>query len=306
MFLWQLENWGKMLLASKQAEKIFNVDNIQVEKRCIGMWQYGLFILAIELEKIWNKETFKKLEELTKNNNCLFFQVETLKYNDANDCIFSELFKVDLGFYKKFITEYTAVINLEKDEDEILSLMKPKGRYNIKLAQKKEVEVKSVEKTLDNIKLYYNLMLETTLRDNFSGNSIDYYINFLNKIENSELLLAYKDEKVIAWGIFTFDKEVSIYYYWASTSNKNYRNLMAPYLLQWEAIKIAKNNKSKLFDFLGVSSPGSEEDSLSGVTNFKKKLTLDIRKVSEWYIFIRKPFTYKFFNILRKIKKILK
>jgi lipid II:glycine glycyltransferase (peptidoglycan interpeptide bridge formation enzyme) len=56
---------------------------------------------------------------------------------------------------------------------------------------------------------------------------------------------------------------------------------MAPYLLQWEAIKIAKNNKSKLFDFLGVSSPGSEEDSLSGVTNFKKKLTLDIRKVSE-------------------------
>jgi lipid II:glycine glycyltransferase (peptidoglycan interpeptide bridge formation enzyme) len=76
--------------------------------------------------------------------------------------------------------------------------MKPKGRYNIKLAQKKEVEVKSVEKTLDNIKLYYNLMLETTLRDNFSGNSIDYYTNFLNKIENSELLLAYKDEKVIA------------------------------------------------------------------------------------------------------------
>jgi lipid II:glycine glycyltransferase (peptidoglycan interpeptide bridge formation enzyme) len=46
--------------------------------------------------------------------------------------------------------------------------MKPKGRYNIKLATKKGVEVKEVEKIDENIEKYYNLMLETTSRDNFN------------------------------------------------------------------------------------------------------------------------------------------
>jgi len=41
-------------------------------------------------------------------------------------------------------------------------------------------------------------MLETTSRDNFSGNNLEYYITFLEKLENSELLLAYKDDIVIA------------------------------------------------------------------------------------------------------------
>jgi hypothetical protein len=36
------------------------------------------------------------------------------------------LVKIDFGFYKKFINQYTAVIDLEKTEEEILALMKPK------------------------------------------------------------------------------------------------------------------------------------------------------------------------------------
>jgi hypothetical protein len=36
-------------------------------------------------------------------------------------------------------------------------------------------------------------MLETTSRDNFTGNSLQYYAYFLEFIKHSELLLAYKD-----------------------------------------------------------------------------------------------------------------
>lgn len=71
-------------------------------------------------------------------------------------------------YYKKFITPYTALIDVTQTEDEILSLMKPKWRYNIKLASKKWVKVQKVEKTDENIKIYYDLMMETTSRDNFS------------------------------------------------------------------------------------------------------------------------------------------
>ena len=312
MSIWQTKDWWKMLLVTNQVEQIFNIWKIQVEKRSIGMWQYWLFILGIDLEEIWDKKIFKELEELTKTSNCLFFQIETLNYNKlqsentVEENIYENLFKINKWYYKKFITEYTAVINLEKTEDEILSLMKPKGRYNIKVAQKKGIEVKVVEKSEKNIQKYYDLMLETTSRDNFSWHSLNYYKNFLEKIENSKLLLAYKDEEVIAGWVFVFDKEISIYYYWASTSKKEYRNMMAPYLLQWEAIKIAKNQKSKIYDFLWIAPLWVTNHSLSWVTSFKWKLTQDFREVSEGYIFIRKPFLYKLLNIFRKIKNNIK
>ena len=304
MFLWQTKEWWKMLLEGNQVEKIFYIWKIQIEKRSIGMWQYWLFILGVNLEQILNTKTFTKLEKIIKDSDCLLFQIETLDYNKWKNIIHKNLFKLKKWYYKKFINEYTAVIDLKKTEDEILKEMKPKGRYNIKIAQKKEIEIKEVEKKVSNIKLYYNLMLETTSRDNFNGHSIEYYTSFLTNINNSKLLLAYKNWEVIAWWIFVFNKEVSIYYYWASTSKKEYRNMMAPYLLQWKAIQIAQNTNSKMYDFLWVAPEWVKNHTLSWVTTFKWKLTKDFRKVSEWYIYIKKPFLYFILNIFRKMKKI--
>jgi lipid II:glycine glycyltransferase (peptidoglycan interpeptide bridge formation enzyme) len=76
--------------------------------------------------------------------------------------------------------------------------MKPKGRYNIKLAKKKGVIAKRVEKTKENIKLFYNLITETSSRDNFNSNSLNYYKVFLEKILSSELIFAYKNNKLIS------------------------------------------------------------------------------------------------------------
>ena len=205
-------------------------------------------------------------------------------------------------YYKIFITPYTAIIDLSKGEEDILKDMKPKGRYNIKLAWKKWVEVKEVEKNNKNIKQFYNLMKQTTWRNWFAWNKLDYYIKFLEQIENSKLLLAYFEDKVIAGWIFIFDKEVSIYYYWASTSDVKYRNLMAPFLLQWEAIKIAKKSWSKIYDFLWVANPWNKKSSLSWVTDFKMKLTKEKINVSESFIYVNKKIFYTVIKLLRKIK----
>lgn len=287
-----------MLKASNQADEIFEINWIQIEKRKVSMWEYGLFILWFEKELNWND--VNKLIELCKKENALFIQLETISYGNNSKL---QILDFKSWYYKKFITPYTAVINTKETEEEILAKMKPKGRYNIKLATKKWVEVKEVEKTDANIQEYYNLMLETTSRDSFSWNSIDYYKTFLNSLNQSKLLLAYVDEVVVAGWIFTFDKEVSIYYYWASTSNKQYRNLMAPYLLQWEAIKIAKNMWSKLYDFLWVATPGDTNSELAWVTDFKLKLSADVRNISDSYIWINKWFKYFLINLLRKLKR---
>jgi lipid II:glycine glycyltransferase (peptidoglycan interpeptide bridge formation enzyme) len=41
------------------------------------------------------------------------------------------------SYYKKFITPYTAVIDLKPSEDDIMMSFKQKCRYNIRLSAKK-------------------------------------------------------------------------------------------------------------------------------------------------------------------------
>ena len=289
--IWQTRIWWEMLTSSWQAEEVFHVSGIQIEKRKVAMWEYWLFALWVSDKQLQN---IKKLDliDLCKKYKCLFIQIETLDYlNNIPLEIFSS------GYYKKFITPYTAVIDLEKSEEEILANMKPKGRYNIRLAEKKWVKCEMVEKSDWHIQKFYDLMTETTSRDKFSWHSFEYFKNFLNTLENSELILAYYEDQVIAGGVFVFDTEVSIYYYWAS--GNTHRNLMAPYLLQWSAIKIAKDRKSKLYDFLWVATPWDENDPLVWVTSFKKKLTKDIRRVSQSSIYINKTLKYSAIKLLK-------
>lgn len=299
--IWQEENWKKLLIKTNQVDKIIQLDNFSVEKRSIGLWNFGLFILGFS----WsiNSELSKKLIDLCKKEQALFIQIETNNYYENN--ILAENNFTE-WFYKKFITQYTAVIDLSKSIDDILANMKPKWRYNIKVAHKKWVEALIVDKTEKNISDYYKLMNETTSRDNFSWNTLNYYINFLNTIKDSKLILAYKDWVAIAGWIFVFWKEVSIYYYWASTSKKEYRNLMAPYAVQFLAIQEAKNRESKVYDFLWIAWPNEKNSELSWVTDFKLKLTKDTRAVSQSFIWINKRFHYTMLVLIKRIKKILK
>lgn len=305
MSIWQTNPWKKLLITSHQASDVFEVDWITIEKRSLWLKQFWLFALWIEnLEKI-NQD---KLIELCKKENCLFVQVES--FNLETPPVFQTPPSVEgelkgefsPWYYKKFITPYTAIIDLEKSEEEILAIMKPKWRYNINLAIKKWVEVLQVEKNEENIKIFHDLMRQTTERDWFSWNNLEYYKNFLEIIPESSLIFTKIWDKILSAWIFIFDKEVSIYYYWASTSDKEFRNLMAPYLMQWFAIGKAKSIWSKYYDFLWVATPNDKNSPLAWVTDFKLKFTPDIRKVSESYIWVNKKFLYFIFKILKQIK----
>lgn len=299
--IWQTKNWQKLLKETNQVDKIINLGGFSIEKRSLWMWQYGLFILGFSWKIDENLE--KELINLCKKEQALFVQLETNNYSWSLVVWWK---KFQEWYYKKFITPYTAIIDLSQSIDDILSLMKPKWRYNIRLTEKKWVDARIVEKNDKNIKEFYDLMNETTSRDNFSWNTFEYYKSFLNILENSELILAYKDWIAIAWGIFVFSNEESIYYYWASTSKKEYRNLMAPYAVQFLAIWEAKNRWSKIYDFLWIATPWDKNSELSWVTDFKLKLTKDSRAVSQSFIWINKRFHYTMLVLIRKIKKILR
>lgn len=301
MSLWQTSSWQDMLVASGQSEEYFVIEQdientklapVFVEKRRVSLGEYGLFVIGLERE--YNEELQESLSSLCKEENCLFIQVETLNYNKQDTT--QKIGK----YYKKFIPPHTAIIDLTRSSDDILAAMKQKGRYNIRLATKKGVVVEQVEKNPHNIDIFCKLMSETTSRDNFAGNTREYYEIFLSSLDESQLFFAYFENQVIAAGIFVFTSEIAFYYYGASANSQ--RNLMAPYLLQWTTIEHAKKRGCQIYDFLGVASPGDTNSPLSGVTYFKLKLTPDIRGVSDSYLYIHKKWKYTVISLLKKLK----
>ena len=179
--------------------------------------------------------------------------------------------------------------------------MKPKGRYNIKLARKKWVVVEQMDSHIWNITKFHKLMSETTARDSFAGNTLEYYKVFLESLENAQMFFAYHEQEIIAAGIFVVEGDVMTYYYGASSNHK--RNLMAPYLLQWTAIEHAMKRGWKIYDFLGVAGDDEVNSSLSWVTDFKMKLSPKKTLVSGSSLYVNNKWKYILISLLRKLKK---
>jgi peptidoglycan pentaglycine glycine transferase (the first glycine) len=161
----------------------------------------------------------------------------------------------------------TLVVNLEKSEKEILAQMKQKGRYNIRIAKKKNV-ILNEEKDIEN---FWELMKETTKRDGFMSCKKHVYSDLLKSFGSNSVLFIAKDEtgEILAGAIFTIVNNIAMYNYGASSNRK--RNFMAPYLLQWEGIKWAKSKNAKLYDFLGIAPENDEYHKLNNVSSFKFK-----------------------------------
>lgn len=188
------------------------------------------------------------------------------------------------GFYSShlgFQPEDTLLLDLTQTEDEILAQMKPKGRYNIRLAEKKGVQIRIADpskpkKFAADLSAFHKILHETTTRDQFYGHKKVVYQNMLEilcgdggKIPLARLYLAEYEGRIIAGIVATFYLDTAIYYYGASSNA--HRNVMAPYLLQWQAICDARKLGLKHYDFLGIAPPEAKKHAWAGVTDFKLK-----------------------------------
>lgn len=80
------------------------------------------------------------------------------------------------------------------------------------------------------------------------------------------------EEKVIAMTISVLYSDTALYYYGASTSEKEARKLASSYLTLWESMIFAQKNGAKYYDLFGVADPENPNDPLAGVSQFKQKL----------------------------------
>ncbi len=166
----------------------------------------------------------------------------------------------------------TIFLNLKKTQEELLSRMKPKTRYNIRLAARRGVQVDSCG--LENIDIWYDLYDQTSGRNGIRSNDKAYFRDVLetraadtNSPADVELLIASKEHQPLAAMFFVSTAERATYLYGASSNNN--RRDMAPYALQWEAVKKAQQKGCAEYDMFGVSSKPDPSHPLYGLYRFK-------------------------------------
>jgi lipid II:glycine glycyltransferase (peptidoglycan interpeptide bridge formation enzyme) len=198
------------------------------------------------------------------------------------------------------------VIDITKSEEELLAEMKSKTRYNIKLANKRGVKVLPISYTPE-AKSYIDEFLRLTkimaARQGIVAHDEKYYRKMLEVIPGDilKLYIAEYEGKIIAANLMVFYGDTCVYLHGASDDQA--RNVMAPYLLQWQAIKDAKVAGCKKYDLGGISI-----NKWKGITRFKLGFSLATEPVEfpGSYDIVISPVKYGVYRSIQKLKNLLK
>lgn len=207
-------------------------------------------------------QLYNEIDAICRKNRAVFLKLEPDIWEDDQE---SAPFPFEkLVSSKSIQPRRTVIASLQGSEEEILARMKPKTRYNIRLAEKKGVVVRASEDIAG-----FQRMAETTARrDAFGVHTLEYYQTFYQLFHPSrscELLMAFYEEKALASLFVARNGERAYYLYGASYELE--RNRMPTYLLQWEAMKWARSYGCRDYDLWGI--PDFEEDKLE--TSFQEK-----------------------------------
>lgn len=166
----------------------------------------------------------------------------------------------------------TLMIDLTLSEEDLLKQMKPKGRYNIKIAERNNVEVE-IDSSQAGIGNFLSLYRQTTQRNEFEGKSESYFKRLFPHIEKngcSEVFTAFVKDEPVASALVIFYGDRATYFFGGSAGK--HKEKMAPYLLHWKIIQHAKQKGYKSYDLWGIAPEGKEDHAWHGITQFKKKL----------------------------------
>jgi peptidoglycan pentaglycine glycine transferase (the first glycine) len=162
----------------------------------------------------------------------------------------------------------TVILDLQPEEDALLAAMKPKTRYNIRLAQKHGVTVR--EGLEQDLPLLYRMYAETAYRDSFVIRSEDYYRDIWGAMMHAgrarPLIAEVEGLPVAALILFQFAGRG---WYLFGMSRASHREKMPNHLLQWEAMRWLKNRGCSAYDLWGAPDVFNSSDPMWGVFQFK-------------------------------------
>jgi peptidoglycan pentaglycine glycine transferase (the first glycine) len=190
-----------------------------------------------------------------------------------------------------------------KGEEELLSQMHQKTRYNIRLAEKKGVSIKE-----GNVSDFLKLNNQTTERDKFVSHPDSYYQKMSELLPDNFIKIwsAEYEGKILSSNIVLYFGDTATYTH-GTSSNEN-RELMAPHLLQWEIIKHAKSKGFKNYDFYGVNPEDEEHSgykkSWQGISRFKAGFGGKLICYPKSFDLIYNNSWYSLYRLTQKLRRI--
>jgi len=247
--------------------------------------------LKVKSEK---QDIYSVLLDYLRNKKCIFFRMEPQDAPDGAEKVYD------------FNPRATLILDLNKIPDNLLGTMHQKTRYNINLAQKKNLRV-SDDKNAD---LFMNLMRRTAKRDKFRLHEERHYHEIIFSPLSHQLTIFFEN-KPIATAVFIGFGDTFTYVFGAS--DYEYRSLMAPYLIQWEGIKMGQRYGYKFYDFFGVAPMISKQEGsdyvfdskhqYAGVTRFKQGFGGEYFETPGTYDLVITPWKYKIYGWLRALRR---
>lgn len=304
-----------------------NIDGIFVLRRKLFLGKTFLYAPEVNFNAIANFDIFlENAIKIAKINQAIFLRLEIL--DESSEGISKQLDKLkEKGFIKAFEEtqpEYRQIVDISGSEEEILAQMKEKGRYNIKIAQRKGVQIG----TSANVDEFYRLFQETAKRNGFKIRPKNYFQILLDNLSDdgyAELLEAHFEGQVIAAEIVTYFRETATYLYGASGNES--RDTMAPYLLHLEAMRRGKQRGCNYYDLLAVAPEGEKTDyrlqttvedrssktvvrgpksvdhKYAGISRFKRQFGGRTVQIVGGYDLVFKPTWYRIFKIVEQFRR---
>lgn len=195
----------------------------------------------------------------------------------------------------------TLLSDMTLSEEVLLEGMHQKTRYNIRLAERKgvEVEIDSVRE----MDVVWEVFEKTAGRGGFHLHPKAYYQKMLDTLSKDSckafLAVARFEGELIAANMMIDFAGTRTYLHGASDHAK--RTLMAPYLLHWELMKDAKQKGVVSYDWWGVAPEGVEKHAWAGITRFKEGFGGERISYPGTYDLLLRPGAYKAYTFARTL-----
>ncbi len=310
-------DWYRINNPSKKVTHFYALQNEQVvcycsitENKIIAQIHLGPVFsdpetLVSSIRAIRNyylKKRFAQLEvQLGVNYN--FDEIEYFLYNS-------------IPFVQKFDAENwsTISLNIEPDIEEIFKSFKSNHKGSIKKALKENLKVQFIE-TVEDVKLlaglYDKMYLARKLKKSFHD-TFEVF-NGLNNLfltrNKGKILGVFTPEGKMIGGVIMGIHNEDMYYKYG-ISDPEFRKLPVLHLALFEAIKIAKNEGLKIFNFGGYNHFVGKDDQVYAINFFKrsfggefiyypKRMYFTLNKM-KFFIFRILKFVYQKINSFRK------
>lgn len=211
-----------------------------------------------------------------KNHRYIYLNIQMyLKSGHDSEYVEYAINKLHKVTYKfdNLNTKSSIEINLEDKQEDILNNLRNNHKRSIRKALQMNLKVTEVADQSELAAFFEIIVKMSKIRQHEVGiYSLDQLIKINNYLINNKkgLILLIKDvNEIILGGVILVYQGISVRYFFGA-SDPDKRDIPTLHLALYEAIKKAKTDNFKFFDFWGYNHFASEGDQVFNINHFKK------------------------------------